>query len=59
VKTYRIYSIDEKGSVIGDRTIEAASDEEAVFAARSMQRPHPTEVWHLDRRIGRVAGRTA
>ena len=54
MKSYRVYSIDERGSICGDRTIEALSDEEAVFAARAMQRPLETQVWLRDRRIGRV-----
>ncbi len=52
---YRVYSVDECGRITGDRTIEAPSDEEAVFAVRSMQRPLVTEVWFRDRRIGRIA----
>jgi hypothetical protein len=54
MKSYRIYSIDDRGSICGDRTIDAANDEEAVFAARSMQRPLDTEVWLSDRRIGKI-----
>jgi hypothetical protein len=55
VKEYRVYSIDECGRITGDRTIEAQSDDEAVFAVRSMQRPLVTEIWFRDRRIGRIA----
>ena len=54
MKSYRIYSIDDRGSICGDRTIDAPNDEEAVFAARSMQRPLATEVWLRDRRIGKI-----
>ena len=56
VKQYQIYSIDERGTIVGNRVIEAEGDEEAVFAVRSMQRPHNTEVWYRDRRVGRVPG---
>ena len=55
MKEYRVYSIDGCGRITGDRTIEAADDDEAVFAARSMKRPLMTEVWFRDRRVGRVA----
>jgi hypothetical protein len=54
VKTYRIYSVDSRGRIVGDREIEAENDEEAIFAARSLQRTLVTEVWSRDRRIGRV-----
>jgi hypothetical protein len=54
MKEYQIYSIDENGVISGNRVIEAQSDEEAVFAVRSMQRPQNTEVWYRDRRVGRV-----
>jgi hypothetical protein len=40
---------DESGGVI-----EAVSDEEAVWAVKSMQRPLNTEVWYRDRRVGRI-----
>jgi hypothetical protein len=55
VKRYQVYSITEDGSITGDREIEAASDDEAVFAVRAMKRPDPTEIWHRDRRVARVA----
>lgn len=39
MKEYQVYSIDENGMISGNSVIEAQSDEEAVFAVRSMQRP--------------------
>ena len=54
MREYQIYSIDDRGSIVGNRVIEAKDDDEAVFAVRSMQRPYQTEVWHRDRRIGRI-----
>lgn len=54
MKTYRVYSIDQNGRICSDRTLDATSDEEAVFAVRSMQRDLNTEVWDRDRRIARV-----
>jgi hypothetical protein len=59
MKTYRVYSVDGNGQITGDRTIEAANDQEAVFAVRSMERQLDTEVWDRDRRIARVPGRGA
>ena len=56
MREYQIYSIDERGSIVGNRMIEAESDDEAVFAVRSMQRPNRTEIWFRDRRIARVPG---
>lgn len=56
MREYQIYSIDEGGRITGNRTIEAVSDEEAVFAVKSMQRPLNTEVWYRDRRVGRIPG---
>jgi len=57
VREYRVYSIDECGRIVGERTIEAANDDEALFDVRSMQRPLMTELWRGDRRIGRTAPR--
>jgi len=54
MREYQIYSIDSAGVIVGNRVIEAESDDEAVYAVRSMQRPNVTEVWYRDRRVGRV-----
>lgn len=59
MKTYHVYSVDEHGSISGNRTIEAANDDEAVFAVRSMQRPIETEIWDRDRRVARVPAHPA
>jgi hypothetical protein len=56
VRQYQVYSIEPDGRISGNRVIEAASDDEAVFAVRSMQRQLTTEVWHGDRRVGRIPG---
>jgi len=53
---YQIFSIDPEGRVSGNRTIDAAGDNEAILAVRSMQRPLNTEIWRGDRRVGRIAG---
>jgi hypothetical protein len=55
VQKYQVYSITEDGSVTGNREIEAASDDEAIFTVRAMQRPHHTEIWYRDRRVAKVA----
>jgi hypothetical protein len=54
MKTYRVYSLLGNGSITGEREIDAASDDEAVFAVRAMQRDLVTEIWQRDRRIARV-----
>ena len=51
---YNVYSIDEHGAISGERMIDAASDDEAIFAVRSMQRPIETQIWNRDRRIATV-----
>lgn len=52
---YQIYSVDPEGRIVGNRVIEAATDEEAIYAVKSMQRQVATEIWCRDRRIARVA----
>lgn len=51
VARYNVYSIDDHGAISGERTIDAVSDDEAIFAVRSMQRPLETQIWVGDRRI--------
>ena len=52
--SYNVYSIDEQGSISGERTIDAVSDDEAIFVVRSMRRPLETQIWVRDRRIATV-----
>ena len=54
MRSYSIYSVDQDGSISGQRNLDASSDEEAIFAVRSMQRPVETEIWDRDRRIAMV-----
>lgn len=54
MKHYQVYSVDENGSISGNRTITAPTDDEAVFAVRSMERPLETEIWDRDRRVAKV-----
>jgi hypothetical protein len=56
MKEYQVYSIDQNGVIIGNRVIEAENDDDAVISVRSMHRPHNTEVWCRDRRVGRIPG---
>jgi len=59
MKSYQVYSIDERGSICGDRTIEATNDDEAMFAVRSMGRQLETQIWDRDRRVARIPGARA
>jgi len=54
VPSYSIYSVDEHGSISGQRSIDAINDEDAVFAVRAMQRPLETQIWKGDRRIASI-----
>jgi hypothetical protein len=59
MKSYQIYSVDRNGAIFGDRTIEAETDDEAIFAVRSMQRSLDTQVWRGDCRVASVPGKPA
>ena len=52
--SYNVYSVDEHGSISGQRSIDAINDDEAIFDVRSMQRPLETQIWIGDRRIATV-----
>ena len=54
MKSYKVYSIDSGGAISGERTIEAANDDEAVFTVKAMQRPLETQIWDHDRRVARI-----
>jgi hypothetical protein len=53
--TYRAYLIDEDDRVASYKPLEADSDSEAMQAARRFVEGFDVEVWHLDRKIGRLA----
>ena len=57
MKNYHVYSVDERGSICGDRTLEARDDDEAIFAVRSMGRQLETQIWDRDRRVARIPAR--
>jgi hypothetical protein len=53
--TYRAYLINDDDRVASYKPIEAESDSEAMQAARQFVEGCDVEVWHLDRKIGRLA----
>jgi hypothetical protein len=52
--TYRAYMIDRDNRVASYKPIEADTDAEALKAARQFVDDYDVEVWHLDRKIGRL-----
>src|SRR3984957_17570262 len=52
--TYRVYLIDGNDRVASYRPLEAETDAEAISAARQFVDGCDVEVWHLDRKIGRL-----
>jgi len=55
--TYRAYLIGADNRVSSYRAIDADTDEEALRAARQFVDGCDVEVWHLDRKIGRLEHR--
>jgi hypothetical protein len=53
--TYRAYLIDEDNRVASYKPIEANTDADALAAARQFVDGCDVEVWHLNRKIGRLA----
>ena len=52
--TYRAYLINEDNRVASYKPIDADTDAEALTAARPFADGCDVEVWHLDRKIGRL-----
>jgi hypothetical protein len=52
--TYRAYLINEDNRVASYKPIEAETDADALQAARQLVSGCDVEVWHLDRRVGRI-----
>jgi hypothetical protein len=52
--TYRAYLIDGDDRVASYKPIDAETDAEALKAARQFVDGCDVEVWHLDRKIGRL-----
>ncbi len=53
---YIVYCLNEAGKIWRSEWVDADSDEEALDAARAIDRPHGCEVWDHDRLVGRVEG---
>jgi hypothetical protein len=51
---YRAYLINRENRVSSFRPIDADTDAEALKAARQFVDRSDVEVWHLDRKIGRL-----
>lgn len=56
MKHYQVYSIDDRGGISGDRTVDAKNDDEVIFEVRAMQRTLETQIWDGDRRVARIPG---
>ncbi len=54
--TYRAFLINGDNRVSSYRAIDADTDAEALKAARQFVDGCDVEVWHLDRKIGRING---
>jgi len=52
--TYRAFLIDEHNCVASCKPVDAETDSEALKAAHQFVDGCDVEVWHLDRKIGRV-----
>ena len=52
--TYRAYLIDGDDRVTSYKPVDAETDAEALRAARQFVDGCDVEVWHLDRKIGRL-----
>jgi hypothetical protein len=52
--TYRAYLINEDNRVAAYKPVDAATDAEALTAARQFVDGYDVEVWLLDRKIGRL-----
>jgi hypothetical protein len=52
--TYRAYLINADDRVSSYRPIDADTDADALTAARQLVDGCDVEVWHLDRKIGRL-----
>jgi|KBSMisStandDraft_5_1062788.scaffolds.fasta_scaffold3307635_2 hypothetical protein len=54
MKSYQVYSVDNRGGICGDRLLEAENDDAAIGAVRSMGRKLETQIWDRDRRVARI-----
>ena len=51
---YRIYRLDRANHVVDVDYVSAATDDEAMRAARAMKAPGVREVWQGDRLVGTI-----
>jgi hypothetical protein len=56
---YIIYQLDGAGRIRGAKWIDAMGDRFALDAARAFAGSGGSEVWQLDRRVGRVSSQPA
>jgi hypothetical protein len=52
--TYRAYLIDGNNRISSYKPVEAETDADAMEAARQFADSCEVEVWHLDRKVGRL-----
>jgi len=51
---YIVYRLDGVGKIRGAQWLDAINDRFALEGARALSGPCGSEVWQLDRRVGRV-----
>lgn len=51
---YQVYGIDDAGGIVGHRWITAQSDEDAIAAVRTFERPYECQIWRGDWRVAKV-----
>ena len=59
MQEYHVYCLDLEGSNVDKQLIEAASDEEAIRRARTLQGLRHCEVWRGHQLVARVTEFTA
>jgi hypothetical protein len=56
---YRLYCLDGANKITRAEGISAASDAEAIDAARAMKLPVKCELWQRDRLVARIPAHSA
>jgi hypothetical protein len=56
---YRVYRLDRANHVVEVEWLTAASDEQAVAAARALKRADKCEIWQGERLVATVEGAAA
>jgi hypothetical protein len=53
---YRVYSLDDKGHILGPaEIITCDNDEQVIERARKLKRRHGIEVWQADRLVAKIS----